>query len=508
MTENGSKGTAVPVPHLAESLVSATVGKWLKQPGESVTQYEVICELITDKVNVEMPSPIEGILVSIAVPEGETANVGEALCYIAEPSTAGGSPAGQGGAQPAAAEAKAAVSAVGEAGSGYAGTQASGYGASGATNAGGNAGGAATGAASVGAAAAGGGAAAGAAGGEMYGRFSPAVLKLAAERGVALASVPGTGIGGRVTRKDVLAYAERAGATPGAAATANGAASAAAAAPVPVPQPYVTAPLAQQAPAGPPRTSGLHLSGGIATPFIGAAASESSRGETLIDVTPVRSTIATRMRQSVSEIPHAWTMVEVDVTNLVQLRTRIKDEFMRQEGVNLTYLAFVLKAVVNAIKDYPIMNSVWAVDKIIVKKDINISLAVGTEEMVITPVIKKADQKNIAGLAQEIDALTKKARSGKLGLDDLSGGTFTVNNTGSFGSLLSYPIINYPQAAILTFESIVKRPVVINDMIAVRSMVNMCLSLDHRILDGVICGRFLQRIKENLESYGPQTTVY
>jgi 2-oxoisovalerate dehydrogenase E2 component (dihydrolipoyl transacylase) len=485
MTENGSKGTAVPVPHLAESLVSATVGKWLKQPGEAVTQYEVICELITDKVNVEMPSPIEGILVSIAVPEGETANVGEALCYIAEPSSAGGSPAGQGGAQPAAAEAKAAVSAVGEAAVGG------------------------VAAASVVASA---GAAAGAAGGEMYGRFSPAVLKLAAERGVALASVPGTGIGGRVTRKDVLAYAERAeraGApAPGAAAAANGAASVAAAAPAPVPQPYVTAPLAQQAPAGPPRTSGLHLSGDIATPFIGAAAGESSRGESLIDVTPVRSTIATRMRQSVSEIPHAWTMVEVDVTNLVQLRTRIKDEFMRKEGVNLTYLAFVLKAVVNAIKDYPIMNSVWAVDKIIVKKDINISLAVGTEEMVITPVIKKADQKNIAGLAQEIDALTKKARSGKLGLDDLSGGTFTVNNTGSFGSLLSYPIINYPQAAILTFESIVKRPVVINDMIAVRSMVNMCLSLDHRILDGVICGRFLQRIKENLESYGPQTTVY
>jgi len=482
MTENGSKGTAVPVPHLAESLVSATVGKWLKQPGETVTQYEVICELITDKVNVEMPSPIEGILVSIAVPEGETANVGEALCYIAEPSGTAVGLAEQGSGRPAA-EAKAAVSAVGEASVSIAGAAARGFAGAGAP-----------------------------AGGEMYCRFSPAVLKLAAERGVPLASVPGTGIGGRVTRKDVLAYAEHAGragggVAPGASATA-GTASAPPRAAAPAPQPYVTAPLAQQAPAGPPRTSGLHLSGGIATPLLDAAAGGGSRGESLIDVTPVRATIASRMRQSVSEIPHAWTMVEVDVTNLVQLRTRIKDEFMRTEGVNLTYLAFVLKAVVNAIKDYPIMNSVWAVDKIIVKKDINISLAVGTEEMVITPVIKKADQKNIAGLAQEIDALTKKARSSKLGLDDLSGGTFTVNNTGSFGSLLSYPIINYPQAAILTFESIVKRPVVINDMIAVRSMVNMCLSLDHRILDGVICGRFLQRIKENLESYGPQTTVY
>ncbi|TXK83518.1 2-oxo acid dehydrogenase subunit E2 [Paenibacillus sp. N3.4] len=214
------------------------------------------------------------------------------------------------------------------------------------------------------------------------------------------------------------------------------------------------------------------------------------------------------MKQSVTEIPHAWTMIEVDVTNLVVLRNKVKDEFMRREGINLTYLAFMLKAVVNAIKDYPIINSVWAVDKIIVKRDINISLSVGTEDSVMTPVIKKADQKNIAGLAREIDELTKKTRAGKLSLNDMVGGTFTVNNTGSFGSILSYPIINYPQAAIVTFESIVKKPVVIQDMIAVRSMVNLCLSLDHRILDGVICGRFLQRVKENLESYNAETKIY
>lgn len=154
------------------------------------------------------------------------------------------------------------------------------------------------------------------------------------------------------------------------------------------------------------------------------------------------------------------------------------------------------------------MNSVWAVDKIIVKRDINLSLAVGTEDSVLTPVIKKADQKNIAGLAREIDELARKTREGTLSPNDMQGGTFTVNNTGSFGSILSYPIINYPQAAILTFESIVKKPVVINDMIAVRSMANMCLSLDHRILDGVICGRFLQRVKENLEGFSLDTKVY
>jgi 2-oxoisovalerate dehydrogenase E2 component (dihydrolipoyl transacylase) len=186
----------------------------------------------------------------------------------------------------------------------------------------------------------------------------------------------------------------------------------------------------------------------------------------------------------------------------------VKDEFLKQEGIKLTYLPFVLKAVVSAIKDYPIVNSVWATDKIIVKRDINMSLAIGTEDFVMTPVIQKADQKNIAGLAREIDTLTKKGRAGKLTLNDLQGGTFTFNNTGSFGSILSYPIINYPQAAILTLESIVKKPVVIQDMIAVRSMANMCMSLDHRILDGVICGRFLQRVKENIESYSMDTKLY
>ncbi|QMV45194.1 2-oxo acid dehydrogenase subunit E2 [Cohnella cholangitidis] len=214
------------------------------------------------------------------------------------------------------------------------------------------------------------------------------------------------------------------------------------------------------------------------------------------------------MRQSVSEIPHGWMMIEVDVTNLVVLRNKLKEEFQKREGINLTYMPFLIKAAVNAIKDYPIMNSVWAVDKIIVKRDINISLSVGTEDSVVTPVIRNADQKNIAGIAHEIDDLARRTREKKLKLDDIQGGTFTVNNTGSFGSILTQPIINYPQAAILTFESIVKRPVVINDMIGVRSMVNLCLSLDHRILDGVICGRFLQRVKENLESYNSDTKLY
>ncbi|RCX23172.1 2-oxoisovalerate dehydrogenase E2 component (dihydrolipoyl transacylase) [Fontibacillus phaseoli] len=453
--------TDVVMPQLAESLVSATIGKWLKKPGDKVEQYEPICEVITDKVNAEIPSTLDGIMGELLAEEGQEISVGTVICRIeTEPTPSAATASGE---QPKA-----------EAG------QSAGVTTAETTDS------------------------------SQRHRYSPAVQTLAAEHGIDLRSVPGTGLGGRITRKDVLAFIENGGA--GALALAPSTTTAAVPQSVPVQQPQV-----QVAPGGisadlsraafePVRHSGLHLTETPRIPTIEVEGGD--RSEYFIDVTPIRNTIATRMRQSVSEIPHGWMMIEVDVTNLVQLRNKIKDEFKKKEGVNLTYLAFLLKAVVSAIKDYPIMNSVWAVDKIIVKRDINISLAVGTEDSVLTPVIKKADQKNIAGLAREIEDLASKVRAGKLKLDDMQGGTFTVNNTGSFGSILTQPIINYPQAAILTFESIVKKPVVINDMIAVRSMANLCLSLDHRILDGVICGRFMQRVKDNMESYSLDTQVY
>lgn len=456
MSDN-QKLTDVIMPQLAESLVSATIGKWLKKPGDPVEQYEPICELITDKVNAELPSTIDGVMGELLAEEGQVVNVGEVICRIAVPVTASAS------ANVTNANSAAAISSNVIAGQTATTT----------------------------------------ANDTMRARYSPAVQTLAAEHNIDLTLVSGTGMGGRITRKDVLTFLERGGATSAASISAS------------QPAPVVSQPPAPQFVQAeekkveePLRHSGLHLSESPRIPTIEVEGGRGSSSEYLIDVTPIRNTIATRMRQSVSEIPHAWTMIEVDVTNLVALRNKHKDEFKRKEGINLTYLAFMMKAVVSAIKDYPIMNSVWAVDKIIVKRDINISLAVGTEDSVITPVIKKADQKNVAGLAREIDELAQKTREGKLSLEDLQGGTFTVNNTGSFGSILSYPIINYPQAAILTFESIVKRPVVINDMIGVRSMANICLSLDHRILDGVICGRFLQRVKDNIEGYTPDTKLY
>jgi len=434
------------IPQLAESLVSATIDKWLKQPGDRIEMYEPICELITDKVTAELPSTVAGTLAKILVGNGETVPVGTPVCLIesdAAPQAGESSPNGNGLQADAPQHAPALQTVASDSGDQ-----------------------------------------------SMRNRYSPAVQQLAAEHGIQLTDVPGTGLGGRITRKDVLAYV--------ASFKANGGAQIA----QPVDENETSA-LSQV------RSSGIHLSNMPAIPPIETQGSLiPGRGEYFIDVSPVRNTIARNMRQSVTEIPHGWMMIEVDVTNLVLLRNKVKDEFRKREGINLTYLAFVLKAAVNAIKDFPIMNSMWAVDKIIVKRDINISLAVGTEESVATPVIKNADHKTIAGLAREIDDLARRGREGKLTLADMSGGTFTINNTGSFGSIVTNPIINYPQAAIMTFESIVKRPVVINDMLAVRSMANLCLSLDHRILDGVICGRFMQRVKDNIESYTLDTKLY
>ena len=430
--------TEITLPQLAESQITATIDRWLKQPGDMIEVYEPICEINTDKVTAEIPSTVAGKLVKILVGTGEDVPVGTVICLIETEEEASNDTI----ASVATAEA------TGTLNTSVAAVQAT-------------------------------------ADDSMRNRFSPAVQQLAAQHDIQLADVPGTGMGGRITRKDVLAYV------------------AAEASMVRMPTPQ------QEATSSQVRSTGMHLSESPRMPKIEIDDPYAhGRGETYIDITPIRNTIARNMRQSVSEIPHAWTMIEVDVTNLVLLRNKYKDEFKKREGVNLTYLAFLLKAAVNAIRDFPIMNSVWAVDKIIVKRDINISLAVGTEDSVMTPVIKNADLKNVAGLAKEIEELARKTREGKLSLADMQGGSFTINNTGSFGSILSYPIINYPQAAILTFESIVKKPVVINDMIAVRSMANLCLSLDHRILDGVICGRFLQRVKDNLESFNLESSIY
>ncbi|MDT0002996.1 dihydrolipoamide acetyltransferase family protein [Listeria cossartiae subsp. cayugensis] len=298
------------------------------------------------------------------------------------------------------------------------------------------------------------------------GRFSPAVLRIAGENNIDLSTVVGTGKGGRITRKDLLQVIEN-----GPVATKSEVQSA--------PQEKTAAP----------------------TPVRSAA------GDKEIPINGVRKAIAKHMSVSKQEIPHAWMMVDVDATGLVRYRNAVKDSFKKEEGYSLTYFAFFIKAVAQALKEFPQLNSTWAGDKIIEHGNINISIAIAAGDLLYVPVIKNADEKSIKGIAREISELAGKARNGKLSQADMEGGTFTVNSTGSFGSVQSMGIINHPQAAILQVESIVKRPVIIDDMIAVRDMVNLCLSIDHRILDGLLAGKFLQAIKANVEKISKENTA-
>ena len=225
-------------------------------------------------------------------------------------------------------------------------------------------------------------------------------------------------------------------------------------------------------------------------------------------MTPVRRMIADNMVRSASQIPQVWSAVEADVTRLVELREGVKDEFQRREGANLTYLPFAVKAVAQSLKENPLLNSTWGGDAVILKRRINIGVAVAALDGLVVPVIHDADRLSVAELAKAIDRLTSRARQGKLALEDVQGGTFTLNNTGALGSVVSQPLVNYPQAAILTTEAIVKRPVVVGDAIAIRSVMNLCLAFDHRILDGAEASAFINQVKGLLEAVGPDTAIY
>ena len=417
------------MPQLGESVTEGTISKWLVAPGDRVEKYEPIAEVMTDKVNAEIPSSFTGIIKELYAEEDQTLEIGADICAVeVEDGT----------------EAEAAAAAAVETAEEAPAQQPV------QTNA---------------------------------GRYSPAVLKLSQEHGIDLATVKGSGAGGRITRKDILELAEsgqKAETKPVTAHTGNSDA---------VRQQEIKPQSIEKRPEAASR------------PMPSA-----SNGDIEIPVSGVRKAIASNMQRSKHDIPHAWMMVEVDATNLVALRDAEKSAFKQKEGYNLTYFAFFMKAVAQALKEYPELNSTWAGDKIIQKRDINLSIAVAKDDSLFVPVIKHADEKTVKGIAREIAELAGKARSGKLKQEDMQGGTFTVNNTGSFGSVQSMGIINHPQAAILQIESIVKRPVIIDGMIAVRDMVNLCLSLDHRILDGLICGKFLARVKEIIEAMSKDTT--
>ncbi|EHM3175592.1 2-oxo acid dehydrogenase subunit E2 [Enterococcus faecalis] len=311
------------------------------------------------------------------------------------------------------------------------------------------------------------------------GRYSPAVLKIAQEKKIDLTQVTGTGRDGRITRKDVTNFTPTQARTPEKTVSPG------------------TSPSISEEPVASQNESAATASPTETSP------------DKIVSADPVRKAIAKKMVQSVNKIPHAWLMVEADVTNLVQLRNSLKDEFKQQEGLSLSFFPFFAKAVIQALKKNPKINTSWDDGSIIYHKDVNLSIAVTTDEHLYVPVIQQADNYSIAGLAKEINRLAQEVRQGTLASKEMQGGTFTLNNTGTLGSVQSMGIINHPQAAILQVESINKRLVPTADGgFKVADMVNLCLSIDHRILDGQQAGKFLRDVKDNLAKYNADTDVY
>jgi 2-oxoisovalerate dehydrogenase E2 component (dihydrolipoyl transacylase) len=449
----------IELPHVGESVTEGIIGRWLKQVGDRVEKYDPLVEVVTDKVNMEMPSPVSGVLTSIVAEEGQTVPMGDVIAEIRMEGEADGDDVGS-SAPPAAATPDQVidrtgvllkdVAPVGPTGSGNIPSE----GMEPPTP---------SGDVEV---------------RQTIQRYSPAVSRLAADNGVDLSEVHGTGIGGRVTRQDVENFLS----------------SAQAAAPEPA-----------------ARDDDEDISSSTQTGEPGGASPPSQEvDEERVPLTPVRRMVAANMVRSSTEMPQAWGYVEVDVSGLVQRRESHKQEFRLREGVNLTYLPFAVKAVADALRQNHLLNSSWDGDgnAIVVKRRINIGVAVAAPDGLVVPVVRDADMLSVANLAKAIDELTDRARRGKLVLEDVEGGTFTVNNTGALGSVVSRPLVSYPQAAIITTEAIVKRPVVVDDAIAIRSMMNVCLSFDHRILDGSNASAFLNDVKQRLEAIGPDTGIY
>ncbi|PTF54951.1 dihydrolipoamide acetyltransferase family protein [Staphylococcus chromogenes] len=416
----------IKMPKLGESVHEGTIEQWLVQVGDTVEEYDPLCEVITDKVTAEVPSSFSGKITKIHVEAGETISIGTVICEMEV----------EEGASPTLDtddnEKSNNENASTKNGQHSLNTHTT-------------------------------------EGSKNNGRYSPVVFKIASQHQINLEEVPGTGFEGRVTKKDIEAFIQSG-------------------------KEHLQASSHQNSESVAPLKA------------IDNEVSSSNELTSMIPVKGVRQQIAQKMVQSVHEIPHAWMKIEVDATELVKTRQHYKDQFKAKEGYNLTFFAFFVKAVAETLHEFPMLNSSWKNNEIHVHKDINLSIAVAAEDKLFVPVIKNADEKSIKGIAKEIATLAKKARQNQLTNADMQGGTFTVNNTGSFGSVSSMGIINHPQAAILQVESIVKRPAVIDDMIAIRHMVNLCLSIDHRILDGLQAGQFLNKVKSRIERYTIDST--
>lgn len=454
----------VVMPKMGESIMEGTVIEWSKNVGDTVEVDETLLEIATDKVDSEVPSPEAGVLVEILAEEGETIEVGAPIAIIETDASAAASapsaPAKQESApqeeapkeEPAPAPAAATPEAPSIAPEPDSTED------------------------------------------ERY--YSPLVLSIAKNEGISraeLSNIPGTGKDGRVTKSDIISYLEKRGESAPAAAQPS----------TPAPAP---APAASPAPTS---TSRGTINAGQLNVHVPTGSVE------VIKMDRMRKMIADHMVRSKATSAHVTTFAEVDVTNLVNLRKRQKDAFLQRHGVKLTFTPFFIQAAVQAIKEFPLLNSSVVEDEIHVKRDINFGVAVslgeGGQGGLVVPVIRQAQNKNLVGLASDLGDIAARARSKSLNPDDLVGGTFTLTNYGSVGNLMGTPIINQPQVAILGTGAIVKKPVVMDsehgDVIAIRHTMYLSMSYDHRIIDGAHGGAYLQRVAQLLEAIDPNTSL-
>jgi 2-oxoglutarate dehydrogenase E2 component (dihydrolipoamide succinyltransferase) len=466
------------MPQLGETVVEGTIVKWLKGEGDQIERDEPLFEISTDKVDTEVPSPVAGTLKQIKVPEGETVSVGTELAVIEE---SGG---GAGGSEPQA-EAEAGTSAEPEAKEAEAPEE---QGSAPAAQAsGGNGQEAApqpqaqpqpqpqSAAPAPAAAQAAPAPARAPERGPRSHILSPLVRRLAEEHNIDLDQVQGTGTGGRITKKDITAFIESGGAAQ--------------------PQPS-TAP-AQPAQAPPP---------------LRTAPATAGEREEARPISHIRKRIAENMVASLHSTARAWNLVEVNFENIVQLRTRAKDNFTAREGISLTYMPFLIRAVCDALLAYPDVNARLDLESgtATYRNYVNLGVAVAYDEGLIVPVVRGVDEMNLVGISRAVNDIATRARSKKLKPDEVHGGTFTITNPGPFGSIISVPIMNPGETAILAFDAVEKRPVVIDDAIGIRHMCYLSMSWDHRMIDGATAAQFLGRLKQNLETWDftPELQAY
>jgi len=454
----------VVMPQMGVSVSEGTITKWLKQEGEPIARDEALLEISTDKVDTEIPSSAEGIVAKILVQEGETVEVGTVLAVIAPEGAEVSTPAPP-AEPPAEAPPEPATQAASD-GSEAAATETAEptppppAPTPAAAPASGN--------------------------GRTF--VSPVVARIASEHGVDPSAVPGTGAGGRVTKKDILAFVEggiQAQAAPVEAPAP--AASAPPAAPTPVPS-AAPPPAAQPAP---------------------MQQAEPAAGETEEPMTAMRKGIAEHMRRSLDTSAHVTSAIEVDMSKVVAIRAKLKKEYEAAYGVNPTYLSFIARAAVETLREYPWINGEIRGDKIVTRNYVNLGFAVELTDGkgLIVPVVKHCEGLNLLGMARAVSEIAERARNKKLMPDEVQGGTFTITNPGGYGTFHGTPVISQPQAGILGTYAVVKRPWVIQDelgqdVIAIRPLMNLTLTYDHRLVDGALAGRFLRDLRKKLESWG------